>query len=145
LSCSLDVLYGSLGISKLHFMKKIYLTVFQLLFFSSSFAHQNPGSGYAHALTENDGNESALTAMRITNTVLKAGMDLDEGFQNLQHYNLSYFILHFALPCTRTDLFPLLNGEIGKDAADGLSTNGKTSNHSTSLAEGVHPFPRHSF
>jgi hypothetical protein len=98
-------------------------------------------------LTQKAGSESALTPKRIRNTVLKAGMDLDEGFQNLQlqHYNLSYFILHFALPCTHTDLLPLVNGEVGKDAADGLPTNGKTSNHSASSAEGVHPFPRHSF
>jgi hypothetical protein len=83
--------------------------------------------------------------MRITNIVLKAGMDLDEGFRNLQHYNLSYFILHFALPWTHTDLLPLVNGEVGKDLADGLPTNGKKSNQSASSAEGVHPFPRHSF
>ncbi len=56
-----------------------------------------------------------------------------------------FIFLHFALPCTNTDLFPLVNGEVGKDVADGLPITVQTSNHSASSAEGVHPFLRHSF
>jgi hypothetical protein len=40
-SCSLDVLNGGIGISKLQFLKKI-----SAVNFFSIFVHQNPGSGF---------------------------------------------------------------------------------------------------
>jgi hypothetical protein len=43
-SCSLDVLYGGLGISKLQCLIRKGRKI-QLYFFSSVFGHQNPGSG----------------------------------------------------------------------------------------------------
>jgi hypothetical protein len=45
-SCNLDILYGGLGISKLHFfIIKRFSKNFGCIFFSSIFGHQNPGAG----------------------------------------------------------------------------------------------------
>ncbi len=43
-SCSLDVFYGGLGISKLKFLKEKKISFFQFENFSN-FGQQNPGSG----------------------------------------------------------------------------------------------------
>ncbi len=59
-SCSLDVLYGGLGISELHFfiIKNVTCNFLKLIF-----GHQNPRSG--SALPENPGSGPALKAMQI--------------------------------------------------------------------------------
>ncbi len=44
-SCSLNVLYGGLGISKLQFLIKKRYTKLSAVFFSSIFGHQKPVSG----------------------------------------------------------------------------------------------------
>jgi hypothetical protein len=44
-SCSLDFLYGDLGISKLQFLLKKAKKRFSAVIFSSIFVHQKPGSG----------------------------------------------------------------------------------------------------
>ncbi len=44
-SCSLDIRYGGLGISKLQFLIKKGFKKISAVFFSSIFGHQNPGSG----------------------------------------------------------------------------------------------------
>jgi hypothetical protein len=69
--CSLDVLYGAIGKSKLQFFFKIYIKI-------SIFGHQNPGSRSGSAsgsvLTKNAGYEFgfALKPMRIQNTAFSS-------------------------------------------------------------------------
>ena len=49
-SCSMDVLYGGLGIDKLHFFyQKNFIIFFSCKFFPI-FGHQNPGSGSVFSL-----------------------------------------------------------------------------------------------
>ncbi len=61
--CSLDVLYGGPGISKLQFLEETKNFSGK---FCPVFGHQNPGSG--SGLTKNAGSGSALKPMRIYNT-----------------------------------------------------------------------------
>ncbi len=73
-SCSLGVLYGGLGISKLQFLiKKIY--IFFCCKFFPIFGHQNRASGSVSGstLTKNagSGSGSAFKPMRIRNTEIK--------------------------------------------------------------------------
>jgi hypothetical protein len=56
-SCSLDVLYGGPGISKLQFLIKKIKKIFSCKFFPI-FEHQNPGSGSRSSLTKNAGSGS---------------------------------------------------------------------------------------
>ncbi len=51
LSCSLDFLYGGLGISKLQYLINPKILIFSWCKFFSKFSHQNPGSGSGFAMT----------------------------------------------------------------------------------------------
>ncbi len=89
-SCSFDVLYGGLGMSKEKFLSKIYEPFFSLN--SSFFGHQNPGSG------------SALKPMRIHN----AGINHLYGFYKYEFVVLGVWRRRSALPVAGWSCGPAL-------------------------------------
>ncbi len=100
--CSLDVLYGGLGISKLQFLIKKFLIFFSCKF-CQIFGHENPGSASGSgsgsrswsgsASTKNAGSRSvsgsALKSMRIHNTAWYAtGKAIHRWVNNSRHGTL---------------------------------------------------------
>jgi hypothetical protein len=76
-SCSLGVLYGGLGISKLQFLIKKIEIKFATKIFFFNFRSSNPGSGSRSAIRKNSGSGSALNQCGSETLLITSFVDPD--------------------------------------------------------------------